>query len=114
MMQSSDIVYGSLFMRAQKIVKDAQVLFFTPPMIPGYSASSGIELNMQDKTGGDLEKFFELLETKDLGARRHWNRYLEYLSIGIHNIRMLYDTKIVIGGYVGAYIEKYMEDLCAR
>lgn len=27
---------------------------------------------------------------------------------------MLYDTKIVIGGYVGAYIEKYMEDLCAR
>lgn len=63
---------------------------------------------------GDLEKFFELLETKDLGARRHWNRYLEYLSIGIHNIRMLYDTKIVIGGYVGAYIEKYMEDLCTR
>ena len=56
MMQSSDIVYGSLFMRAQKIVKDAQVLFFTPPMIPGYSASSDIELNMQDKTGGDLEK----------------------------------------------------------
>ena len=27
---------------------------------------------------------------------------------------MLYDTKIVIGGYVGAYIEKYMQDLCAR
>ncbi|HAL79856.1 MAG TPA: hydrophobe/amphiphile efflux-1 family RND transporter, partial [Parabacteroides distasonis] len=51
MMQNSDIVYGSLFMRAQKIVKDAQVLFFTPPMIPGYSASSDIELNMQDKTG---------------------------------------------------------------
>ena len=44
MMQNSDIVYGSLFMRAQKIVKDAQVLFFTPPMIPGYSASSDIEL----------------------------------------------------------------------
>ena len=60
MMQSSDIVYGSLFMRAQKIVKDAQVLFFTPPMIPGYSASSDIELNMQDKTGGDLEKFFDV------------------------------------------------------
>ena len=48
MMQNSDIVYGSLFMRAQKIVKVAQVLFFTPPMIPGYSASCDIELNMQD------------------------------------------------------------------
>ena len=60
MMQNSDIVYGSLFMRAQKIVKDAQVLFFTPPMIPGYSASSDIELNMQDKTGGELDRFFDI------------------------------------------------------
>ena len=46
-----------LFMRAQKIIKDAQVLFFAPPMIPGYSASSDIELNMQDKTGGRLGSF---------------------------------------------------------
>ncbi|KKB48236.1 MULTISPECIES: efflux RND transporter permease subunit [Parabacteroides] len=60
MTQSAEVVYGSLFMRAQKVVKDAQVLFFTPPMIPGYSASSDIELNMQDKTGGSLEKFFEV------------------------------------------------------
>ena len=58
--QSSDIVYASLFMRAQKVVKDAQVLFFTPPMIPGYSASSDIEVNMQDKTGGDLDHFFDV------------------------------------------------------
>ena len=50
MMQNSDVVVGTLFMRAQKIIKDAQVLFFAPPMIPGYSASSDIELNMQDKT----------------------------------------------------------------
>ncbi len=56
-MQSADMVYISLFMRAQKVIKDAQVLFFAPPMIPGYSASSDIELNMQDKTGGSLEHF---------------------------------------------------------
>ncbi len=60
MTQNAEVVYGSLFMRAQKVVKDAQVLFFTPPMIPGYSASSDIELNMQDKTGGSLEKFFDV------------------------------------------------------
>ena len=71
MTQSAEVVYGSLFMRAQKVVKDAQVLFFTPPMIPGYSASSDIELNMQDKTGGDLEKFFEVTKqyTAALTAR---------------------------------------------
>lgn len=61
MMQNADIVYASLFMRAQKVIKDAQVLFFAPPMIPGYSASSDIELNMQDKTGGDLNNFYEVV-----------------------------------------------------
>ena len=61
MMQNSDIVVGTLFMRAQKIIKGAQVLFFAPPMIPGYSASSDIELNMQDKTGGDLNHFYDVV-----------------------------------------------------
>ena len=59
-MQNVNSVYISLYMRAQKIIKDAQVLFFTPPMIPGYSASSDIELNMQDKTGGSLDRFFDV------------------------------------------------------
>ena len=61
MMQNSDIIYATLFMRAQKIIKDAQVLFFAPPMIQGYSVSSDIELNMQDKTGGSLDHFFEVV-----------------------------------------------------
>ena len=60
-LQNSTIVYATLFMRAQKIIKEAQVLFFAPPMIPGYSASSDIELNMQDKTGGDLNRFYDVV-----------------------------------------------------
>ncbi|MCI1647793.1 MAG: efflux RND transporter permease subunit, partial [Bacteroides sp.] len=71
MKQNSTIVFASLYMRAQKIIKEAQVLFFTPPMIPGYSASSDIELNMQDKTGGDLNKFYDVVKdyTQDLLKR---------------------------------------------
>ena len=61
-MQNSDMVVATLFMRAQKVIKDAQVLFFAPPMIPGYSVSSDIELNMQDKTGGDLNHFFDVVK----------------------------------------------------
>ena len=61
--QSANIVVATLFSRARKVVKDAQVLFFTPPMIPGYSASSDIELNMQDKTGGSLEHFNEVVHS---------------------------------------------------
>ncbi len=63
LMQNADIIYATLFMRAQKVIKDAQVLFFTPPMIPGYSASSDIELNMQDKTGGTLDHFSDVVNS---------------------------------------------------
>ena len=61
-MQNSTIVYATLFMRAQKIIKEAQVLFFAPPMIPGYSVSTDIELNMQDKTGGSLDRFYSVVQ----------------------------------------------------
>ena len=44
-------------------IKDAQILAFAPPMVPGFSANSGISLVMQDRTGGDLSKFFDI--TKD-------------------------------------------------
>ena len=75
MIQNSDVVVGSLYMRAQKIIKEAQVLFFAPPMIPGYSASTDIEVNMQDKTGGDLNKFFDVANnyTAALEARPEIN-----------------------------------------
>ena len=75
LMQNSDIIYATLFMRAQKVIKDAQVLFFAPPMIPGYSVSSDIELNMQDKTGGSLDHFFEVVNsyTAALEARTEIN-----------------------------------------
>ena len=75
MMQNSDIIYSTLFLRAQKVIKDAQVLFFAPPMIPGYSVSSDIELNMQDKTGVTLDHFFEVVKsyTAALEARPEIN-----------------------------------------
>jgi len=76
MTQNSDMVVATLFMRAQKVIKDAQVLFFAPPMIPGYSISSDIELNMQDKTGGDLNHFFDVVNayTAELEKRPEISR----------------------------------------
>ena len=43
-------------------IKDAQILAFAPPMIPGFSANSGVSLVMQDRTGGDLNKFFGIVK----------------------------------------------------
>ena len=53
--------YDAIFIKTAHI-KDAQILAFAPPMIPGFSANSGISLVMQDRTGGDLNKFFGVVK----------------------------------------------------
>lgn len=63
---------------------------------------------------GNLEQFFTLLKQKEPNAVNLWESYLNYLSIAIHNIRMLLDCPIIIGGYVGAHIEEYMNDLIKK
>ena len=54
-------VIAQIFIKTAHI-KDAQVLAFSPPMIPGFSANSGISLVMQDRTGGDLNRFFGIVK----------------------------------------------------
>ena len=43
-------------------IKDAQILAFAPPMIPGFSANSGVSIVMQDRTGGSLTRFFDVVK----------------------------------------------------
>ena len=52
-------VLGMIYKQTAEI-KDAQILAFAPPMISGFGATNGITFSMQDKTGGDLNKFFEI------------------------------------------------------
>ena len=40
-------------------LKEAQIFCFQPAMIPGYGMGNSIELNMQDKTGGDKKVFYQ-------------------------------------------------------
>lgn len=66
---------------------------------------------LSDYTGGNLEKFFELLKEKDPKALGLWEEYLQHLSIAVNTVHTLFDCTIILGGYVGGYIEDYMEDL---
>ncbi len=56
-----DGVLAQIYIKTAHI-KDAQILAFGPPMIPGFSANSGISLVMQDRTGGDLTRFFGIVK----------------------------------------------------
>ena len=44
-------------------IKDGRVMFFQPPMISGYSMTNGFEFKLQDKTGGDINKFFQISQS---------------------------------------------------
>ena len=59
--ESASAILGQLFMMTSS-VKDARIMFFQPPMISGYSATNGFEVKLQDRTGGDLNKFFEVYQ----------------------------------------------------
>ena len=60
--EDANTVIGTLYMQAQSLIRDARVLLFAPPMIPGYSVTNGFEFNLQDKTGGDLNTFYEVAQ----------------------------------------------------
>ncbi len=59
--QSAKAVQGMIFLQTASI-KDAQILAFAPPMIPGFGTSNGLTFSLQDKTGGSVDKFFQITQ----------------------------------------------------
>ncbi len=66
----SGMVLGMIYKQTAAI-KGAQILAFQPPMVQGFSATNGLTFSMQDRTGGDVNKFFEVTQKflKELNAR---------------------------------------------
>jgi HAE1 family hydrophobic/amphiphilic exporter-1 len=60
--ESSDAILGQLYAITGQRIKDGRVVCFAPPMISGYSVTNGFELKMQDKTGGDINSFFQIVQ----------------------------------------------------
>lgn len=66
------------------------------------------------RTGGDLGEFFRRLELGDDRLAAAWNAYLEPLARAVNILRMTFDCEVVVGGYVGAFMEKHIEELRRR
>ena len=63
----------------------------------------------------DLSGYFENLKTtSDSRLLDNWDRYLYYLAATINNVRSLMDCDIILGGYVGAYLEPYLDEIKKR
>lgn len=58
---SSNMVLGMIYKQTASI-KGAQIIAFGSPMIPGYGLTNGVSFVLQDKTGGDLNKFYKVAQ----------------------------------------------------
>lgn len=69
---------------------------------------------LSDRTEGNLEQFFQCLEAGNEAYGALWEEYLDYLALAVHNVNTVFDSEVIIGGYLGQYMEPYMDALRER
>lgn len=69
---------------------------------------------LSDDLDISVEDFFRGLHEGNERYFAVWKNYLDALSVGINNIRMMMDCPVVVGGTITPYLEEYLPDLVAR
>ena len=62
---------------------------------------------LAEQTGGGLADFFDHLRAGDPWLAKAWQEYLQYLAVAVNNLHMSFDCDVIVGGYVGAYLEEF-------
>lgn len=65
-------------------------------------------------TGGSLKDFFLRLHTDDAALRSVWDAYLDNVAVVVNNLRMMLDCDVILGGYVGRYMDAELAGLRRR
>ena len=71
-------------------------------------------LVLERASGYSLEKFFEKVRQKVPEALKIWDQYLDDLAVAVTNLRMIFDCRIVLGGYVGGCLDEFLPELSAK
>lgn len=69
---------------------------------------------LPDRPDERLEDYFQRLAAGDEKAQLRWEDFLEDLAIGVSNLRMVFDSDIILGGYIGGYMDPYMDLFCQK
>ncbi|BBF43823.1 hypothetical protein lbkm_2511 [Lachnospiraceae bacterium KM106-2] len=69
---------------------------------------------LSDDLGCEVEDFFAELATGNEKYKKIWEEYEKYLCIGIHNIYMMYDVDIILGGILAQYLDPYLPEIKKR
>lgn len=66
---------------------------------------------LRKKSGMDLPDFFEALDHENDECLQIWKNYEKYLVRAIHNLRVIFDTDITIGGEMVPYIRAHEKQI---
>lgn len=81
----------------------------------GQKGCSDAYLAATNLSSDNLEGFFQTLSKGlDVEVMKAWDEYLDNLAAIVKNVNVLLDCDIIIGGYVGAYMEPYIDELRER
>lgn len=80
----------------------------------GHFDTYGSALGLASYGNGKLENFFLKLEAKDPLCEKVFTEYLKSLALMVSNIRVVFDCDIVLGGYVGSFLNPYLPELKKR
>lgn len=62
---------------------------------------------LSSHTDGNLARFFQLLREGEPGFAACWETYLDDLAVVLNNLRMSFDCEIIVGGYIGPFLEEF-------
>ena len=69
---------------------------------------------LRDDLNLTFEEFFSSLEAGDPVCRDAWEQFESHLAIGIHNLRMAFDSEVVLGGELSGYLAAHLPELRSR
>lgn len=69
---------------------------------------------LEDFVGGTYHQFFEHLAAGEETYIRRFDTFLDDLALSILNLRAVFDTTVIIGGYISAYLGPHMPYLKAK
>ena len=75
--------------------------------LEAYCSSDRISTDL----GISVEQFFAGLEAGNLAYQTLWKDYLNHLASALATIRMVFDCRIVLGGYIAQYLTPFLKEL---
>ena len=66
---------------------------------------------ISDDLGLTLDEFFRKVNANELEYAALWQDLLQHLAVGINSVNMVLDCDVVLGGFLGEYLEPWLPQL---